>query len=224
MKTDFELRAALEALLVVAETPLNLLTLAGALEVPIGQVKAELDALIDDYDSANEGTGRGFELREVGGGWRLYVRQSHDWGVRQLVANENPSKLSHAALETLSVIAYRQPVSRGQVSSIRGVNVDSVVRTLISRGPPEPGGFVILFILANIIQNVRLIIFEVVGQNHSLTILACTTFATTNPDPIRPCLTIVALLLNPILLTFLSISLSIIVLEVIQQLCIFKKL
>ena len=55
MKTDFELRAALEALLVVAETPLNLLTLAGALEVPIGQVKAELDALIDDYDSANEG-------------------------------------------------------------------------------------------------------------------------------------------------------------------------
>jgi len=134
MKTDFQLRAALEALLIVAETPLNLLTLAGALEVPIGQVTAELDALIEEYDSANEGTGRGFELREVGGGWRLYVRQSHDWGVRQLVANENPSKLSHAALETLSVIAYRQPVSRGQVSSIRGVNVDSVVRTLISRG------------------------------------------------------------------------------------------
>jgi len=113
MKTDFQLRAALEALLIVAETPLNLLTLAGALEVPIGQVTAELDALIEEYDSANEGTGRGFELREVGGGWRLYVRQSHDWGVRQLVANENPSKLSHAALETLSVIAYRQPVSRG---------------------------------------------------------------------------------------------------------------
>ena len=62
------------------------------------------------------------------------MRQTHDWGVRQLVANENPAKLSQAALETLSVIAYRQPISRGQISSIRGVNVDSVVRTLISRG------------------------------------------------------------------------------------------
>ena len=134
MRNDFELRAGLEALLVVAETPLNLITLAGALEAPIGEVKKEIDALVSDYESAHDGAGRGFELREVGGGWRIYVRQAHDWAVRQLVANENPSKLSHAAMETLSVIAYRQPISRGQVSSIRGVNVDSVVRTLISRG------------------------------------------------------------------------------------------
>lgn len=134
MATDLNLRAAIEALLTVAETPLSMVTIAGALEVPIHEVKAELEALQSDYDTAHEGIGRGFELREVGGGWRFFVRQSHDWGVRQLVANENPAKLSQAALETLAVIAYRQPISRGQISSIRGVNVDSVVRTLISRG------------------------------------------------------------------------------------------
>lgn len=134
MTTDASLRPALEAILTVAETPLTLVTLAGALEVPINVVKRELEALQQEYDSANEGAGRGFELREVGGGWRLYVRANHDWAVKLLVANENPSKLSQAALETLAVIAYRQPVSRGQVSSIRGVNVDSVIRTLLSRG------------------------------------------------------------------------------------------
>ena len=134
MTTDLSMRAALEALLTVSETPLSIVTLAGALEAPINEVRKEIEALQTDYDSAHEGQGRGFELREVGGGWRLYVRQTHDWGVRQLVANENPAKLSQAALETLSVIAYRQPISRGQISSIRGVNVDSVVRTLISRG------------------------------------------------------------------------------------------
>lgn len=134
MTTEAELRAALEAILTVAETPLNLVTLAGALEVPIKTVKDELEALRIEYDSAHGGVGRGFELREVGGGWRLYVRPSHDWAVKLLISNENPAKLSQAALETLAVIAYRQPVSRGQVSSIRGVNVDSVIRTLLSRG------------------------------------------------------------------------------------------
>ena len=134
MTTDFQLRAGLEALLIVAETPLNLVTLAGALEVPINSVKNELEAIQKEYAEANDGLGRGFELREVGGGWRIYVRPNHDWAVKQLVANENPAKLSQAALETLAVIAYRQPVARGQVSSIRGVNVDSVVRTLLSRG------------------------------------------------------------------------------------------
>jgi segregation and condensation protein B len=134
MTSDLQLRAALEAILTVAETPLTLVTLAGALEVPIKTVKTELEALQQDYDSAHEGAGRGFELREVGGGWRLYVRANHDWAVKLLVANENPSKLTQAALETLAVVAYRQPVSRGQVSSIRGVNVDSVIRTLLSRG------------------------------------------------------------------------------------------
>ncbi|MEY3586827.1 MAG: SMC-Scp complex subunit ScpB [Actinomycetota bacterium] len=134
MPTDLALRGAIEAILTVAETPISLVTLAGALEVPIASVKAELEALQQDYDQAHDGLGRGFELREIAGGWRLYVRPQHDWAVKLLVANENPARLSQAALETLAVIAYRQPVSRGQVSSIRGVNVDSVVRTLLSRG------------------------------------------------------------------------------------------
>lgn len=134
MATDSALKPAVEALLTVAETPISIVSIAGALEVPINEVREVLQELVSDYDSAHDGLGRGFELREVGGGWRLFVRQSHDWGVRQLVANENPAKLSQAALETLAVIAYRQPISRGQISSIRGVNVDSVVRTLISRG------------------------------------------------------------------------------------------
>jgi segregation and condensation protein B len=73
------------------------------------------------------------QLREVGGGWRLYVRAEYDWAVRMFIANENPTKLSQAALETLAVIAYKQPISSGQVASIRAVNVDSVVRTLLSR-------------------------------------------------------------------------------------------
>jgi segregation and condensation protein B len=132
--TDYQLRAGLEAILTVAEAPLNIITIAGALEVPINAVREELEALRVEYQQANNGLGRGFEIREVGGGFRLYVRTDHDWAVKQLVANENPAKLSQAALETLAVIAYRQPVARGQVSSIRGVNVDSVVRTLLSRG------------------------------------------------------------------------------------------
>jgi segregation and condensation protein B len=132
--TDYQLRAGLEAILTVAETPLNIITIAGALEVPINAVREELEALRVEYQQANNGLGRGFEIREVGVGFRLYVRTEHDWAVKQLVANENPAKLSQAALETLAVIAYRQPVARGQVSSIRGVNVDSVVRTLLSRG------------------------------------------------------------------------------------------
>lgn len=134
MEADLRIRAALEAILSVAETPLNLVTLAGALETPIATVKQELEALTEEYAAAHDGIGRGFEIREVGGGYRIYVRSEHDWAVRQLVANENPSKLTQAALETLAVIAYRQPISRGQISSIRGVNVDGVVRTLMSRG------------------------------------------------------------------------------------------
>jgi segregation and condensation protein B len=77
---------------------------------------------------------RGFELREVGGGWRIYVRPEFDDIVRDFVLTQNPSKLSQAALETLAVIGYKQPISRGAIASIRAVNVDSVVRTLLGRG------------------------------------------------------------------------------------------
>lgn len=128
------LRAAIEAVLMVADSPLSLVMLAGSLELPVAEIRDAIHALRDDYDGKAGGPVRGFELREVGGGWRIFVRQDFDWAVKLFVANENPTRLSQAALETLAVIAYKQPISRGQVASIRGVNVDSVVRTLVSRG------------------------------------------------------------------------------------------
>ena len=128
--TDEELAPALEAILMITDAPVSLVALATALERPVNIIRDAANALKESYDSQN----RGFELREVGGGWRIYVRQEFDWAVRMFIANENPTKLSQAALETLAVIAYKQPISRGQVASIRAVNVDSVVKTLLNRG------------------------------------------------------------------------------------------
>lgn len=128
------LRSAVEAILMITDVPLSLVAIATALETPVNEVKEAVLSLKNDYDGVEGVTSpRGFELREVGGGWRLFVRQDFDWAVRAFVANENPTKLSQAALETLAVIAYKQPISRGQVASIRAVNVDSVVRTLLGR-------------------------------------------------------------------------------------------
>ena len=129
-----DLSAALEAILMITDVPVSLVALATALEHPVNIIRDAVIALRDDYDAVSGGKPRGFELREVGGGWRIFVRQDFDWAVKMFIANENPTKLSQAALETLAVIAYKQPISRGQTASIRGVNVDSVVRTLLSRG------------------------------------------------------------------------------------------
>lgn len=123
-------KSAIEAILMISDAPMSLLTIATALELPVNQVRDLVLEIKAEYDESD----RGFELREVGGGWRIYVRQSYDWAVKLFLANENPTKLSQAALETLAVIAYRQPISRGQIASIRAVNVDSVVKTLLSRG------------------------------------------------------------------------------------------
>ena len=131
---EVELRAAVEAILMITDAPISLLAIAAALENPVNAVREAVLSLQADYNGENGSTLRGFELREVGGGWRIFVRQDFDWAVRMFVANESPSKLSQAALETLAVIAYKQPISRGQVASIRAVNVDSVVKTLLSRG------------------------------------------------------------------------------------------
>jgi segregation and condensation protein B len=128
------LRSAIEAILMITDVPLSLVAIATALDNPVNEVRDAVLSLKADYDGENGGVVRGFELREVGGGWRIYVRQDFDWAVRMFIANENPTKLSQAALETLAVIAYKQPISRGQIASIRAVNVDSVVRTLLSRG------------------------------------------------------------------------------------------
>lgn len=128
------LRSAIEAILIVSEVPLTPIAVAAALNTPVKQVREAIDALKAEYDAPDSGEPRGFELREVGGGWRFFVREQFDWAVREFIQNENPTKLSQAALETLAVIAYKQPISRGQIASIRAVNVDSVVRTLLSRG------------------------------------------------------------------------------------------
>lgn len=128
------LRSAIEAILMITDAPISIMNIATALETPVTEVRDAINSLVADYDGIDGATPRGFELREVGGGWRIYVRADFDWAVKSFVANENPTKLSQAALETLAVIAYKQPISRGQIASIRAVNVDSVVRTLHTRG------------------------------------------------------------------------------------------
>ena len=124
----------IEAILFIVDEPIGLVALAAAVGSPVPAVRQTLEALVEDYDGAGTGPRRGFELREVGGGWRLYVREDLDAVVAEFVGGQAPARLSQAALETLAVIAYKQPVTRSQVASIRAVNVDSVVRTLLARG------------------------------------------------------------------------------------------
>ena len=118
----------------VADEPQSLIHLATAVDRPLKDVKAAIARLVADFDGVAGTVRRGFELREVAGGWRIYVRPEYDLVVADFVLTQNPSRLSQAALETLAVIAYKQPISRGAVASIRAVNVDSVVRTLLGRG------------------------------------------------------------------------------------------
>lgn len=133
-KTVPDIERALEAILMVADEPQGLVSLATALGAPVPAVRQSIERLVADYDGEAGTARRGFELREVGGGWRIYVRPEHDSVVRDFVLTQNPTRLSQAALETLAVIAYKQPISRGSIASIRAVNVDSVVRTLLGRG------------------------------------------------------------------------------------------
>jgi segregation and condensation protein B len=132
--TVADIPRALEAILMVADEPQTLVSLATAVGAPVAAVRQSIEALVADYDGVGESIRRGFEVREVGGGWRIYVRPEHDDVVRDFVLTQNPTRLSQAALETLAVIAYKQPISRGSIASIRAVNVDSVVRTLLGRG------------------------------------------------------------------------------------------
>ncbi len=131
-----DLRPALEALLMVADQPLDEVTLATAVGYPTAEVTTALGALAADYDEAN----RGFELRNVAGGWRYYTREEFAPVVEKFVLDGQQARLTQAALETLAVVAYRQPVSRSRVSAIRGVNVDGVMRTLLTRGLVEEAG------------------------------------------------------------------------------------
>jgi segregation and condensation protein B len=134
--SDVEVGGALEALLLLAAEPLSVTELAQAVGVPEPVVAETLTELVAFYDE----TGRGFELRELGGGWRYYTREEHADLVSRYVLEGQQAKLSQAALETLAVIAYSQPISRGRVSAVRGVNVDGVIRTLLARGLIEEAG------------------------------------------------------------------------------------
>jgi len=123
-------RAALEAVLLVVDEPVAEVVLAQVVERPTEEVAALLRQLAAEYDTQ----GRGFELRKVSGGWRLYTRAACAPFVERFVRDGQQARLTQAALETLAVVAYRQPVSRSRVAAIRGVNVDAVMRTLVSRG------------------------------------------------------------------------------------------
>jgi segregation and condensation protein B len=131
-----ELPAALEAILMVVDEPVSEVMLAQVTERPTDEVVAALKVLAADYDAA----GRGFELRQVAGGWRYYTRSACAPYVERFVLDGQQARLTQAALETLAVVAYRQPVSRGRVSAVRGVNVDGVMRTLLARGLVEEAG------------------------------------------------------------------------------------
>jgi segregation and condensation protein B len=130
------LRPALEAILMVADRPLDHLTLAAAVGRPPEVVRAAIASLAAEYDHE----GRGFELRNVAGGWRFFTREELAPVVERFVLDGQQARLTQAALETLAVVAYRQPVSRARVSAIRGVNVDGVMRTLVTRGLVEEAG------------------------------------------------------------------------------------
>ena len=130
------LRPALEAVLMVADQPLDVSSLASAVGYPVDDVTAALLGLAGEYDEQ----GRGFELRNVAGGWRYYTREEYAAVVEGFVLEGQQARLTQAALETLAVVAYKQPISRARVSAIRGVNVDGVMRTLITRGLVEEAG------------------------------------------------------------------------------------
>jgi segregation and condensation protein B len=130
------LRASLEAILLVADEPVPVVMLAQVLERPRNEVLAELRDLAAAYTAED----RGFELREIAGGWRYYTREDCAPLVERFVSDGQEVRLTQAALETLAVVAYRQPVSRARVSAVRGVNCDGVMRTLVLRGLTEEAG------------------------------------------------------------------------------------
>ncbi len=127
---DDELGRVLEALLLVVDTPIAVEALAAATEQPVYRIAAKLRLMADEFAERDSG----IDLREAGGGWRMYTRPRFAPYVERLLLDGARSKLTRAALETLAVVAYRQPVTRARVSAVRGVNVDAVIRTLLARG------------------------------------------------------------------------------------------
>ncbi|MEV7321131.1 SMC-Scp complex subunit ScpB [Streptomyces sp. NPDC093970] len=133
---ELDLKPALEAVLMVVDEPATAEHLSKILERPRQTITKALRALAEEYTAQ----GRGFELRFVAGGWRFYTRGEFAPAVERLVLEGQTARLTQAALETLAVVAYRQPVSRSRVSAVRGVNCDGVMRTLLQRGLVEEAG------------------------------------------------------------------------------------
>jgi segregation and condensation protein B len=130
------LHAMLEGVLTIADEPVSVAELSQV----TGAAKSDVKAALDEIASEMRANQRGFQLREVDEGWRLYSSEFGSQAVEKYVKEGHSSRLSQAALETLAVIAYRQPVSRGRIAAVRGVNVDGVVRTLMNRGLVQEGG------------------------------------------------------------------------------------
>jgi segregation and condensation protein B len=130
------LPGALEAVLMVVDEPVSSASLASVLERP----EPDVEAALADLEAGYEAEHRGFTLRQVGGGWRMYSRHEYAPVVERFVLDGQQARLTQASLETLAVIAYRQPVSRSRVAAVRGVNVDGVIRTLVTRGLIEEVG------------------------------------------------------------------------------------
>lgn len=130
------LRAAIEALLLVADEPMTSMSLAQITAVPPAEVEDVLAQLAAEYERDE----RGFQIREIAGGWRFYTSAACADVVERWVKDGQQARLTQASLETLAVIAYRQPISRGRVSAVRGVNVDGVIKTLLTRGLIEEAG------------------------------------------------------------------------------------
>ena len=140
---DAELRAALEAMLLIVDSPAPTDQLAAAVDVEVPRVEAELRAIAAELNARSSG----IDLRYVGDGWRFYTRTDYAPYVERMLLDGARSKLTRAALETLAVVAYRQPLTRARISGVRGVNVDGVIRTLLARGliaesgaDPDSGG------------------------------------------------------------------------------------
>ena len=129
-----ELERSIEAILMVVDEPVTELTLASVLEVTVDEVISSLERLVTSYE------GRGFALKAINGGWRFYSHPECSAVVEKFVLDGQQNRLTQAALETLAVIAYRQPVSRARVSAIRGVNVEAVMKTMVTRGLVEEYG------------------------------------------------------------------------------------
>jgi segregation and condensation protein B len=127
---DAELGSVLEALLLVVDTPVTVDALAAAIQQPAYRVSAKLQVMAEELSTRESG----IALRDAGGGWRMYTRAQYAPYVERLLLDGSRTKLTRAALETLAVVAYRQPVTRARVSAVRGVNVDAVMRTLLARG------------------------------------------------------------------------------------------